>query len=107
MLPQNAAHTICRYRCRHVLVGRNTSNWICGATVPLTSQAAEPSGEVVSVADPMTAGAPGVPDRSCPARAAQPVLGSTTGGSKKKPRATANTPTTTEQKATQPPPAVT
>src|SRR3569833_1660125 len=107
MLPQNAAHPICRYRCRHVLVGRNTSNWICGATVPLTSQAAEPSGEVVSVADPMPAGAPGVPDRSYPARAAQPVLGSTTGGSEEGPRAAAGAPATAVRGAARPPPAVT
>src|SRR3954447_20033677 len=107
MFPQNDAHPTCKYRCRHVLVGRNTSNWICGATVPLTSQAAEPSGEVVAVADPMTAGAPGVPDRSCPARAAQSVLGSTTGGPSDEPRASAATPATAVRGAAWPPPAIT
>src|SRR5690242_4870970 len=103
MFPQNAAHPICRYRCRHVLVGRNTSNWICGATAPLTSQAAEPSGEVAADADPMTAEAPGIPDRSCPASAAHPILGSTTGG----PEAEPDTPATAVRGAAWPPPAIT
>src|SRR3569833_3889358 len=106
MFPQNDAHPICRYRCRHVLVGRNTSNWICGATVPLTSQDAEPSGEVAAVADAMTAGAPGAPDRACPARAAQSVFGSTTGGPEVEPRASADTPATAVRGAACPPPAV-
>src|SRR5262249_41616220 len=106
-LPQNAPHPVCRYRCRHVLVGRSTANWIWGAAVPLTSQAAQPSGEVVAVADPMTAGAPGVPDRSWPERAAQSVLGSTTGGPEDEPRASAGTPATAVRGAAWPPPAIT
>src|SRR4051794_842483 len=55
----------------------------------------------------MTAGAPGVPDRSCPARAAQPILGSTTAEPEDEPSASASTPATAVRGAAWPLPAIT
>lgn len=57
-MPQNPPHPVWKYRPFQVAVGRRTSNWICGAIYPVTSQyAGVPADAATVLAEVMLVGA--------------------------------------------------